>query len=125
MNRIAVTALGVLGFVLITFVPMSIRSWASTDLLVALAIAGGILFSVAGMRSERLRQTEGDYDERRTEIRFRSGWYAFWFVMAPAWAMLSIRLFTELTIPLGAIAVIGPGGVLVLEGIVLVLKREM
>lgn len=123
-KRIAVAALGVLGFFLITFVPLSIRSWASAELLAALAVTGGILFSAGGMGIERLRQIEGDYDERQTEIRFRSGWYAFWFVMAPVWAMFSIRLFTELMIPLWAFAIVGPGGLAVQWAIVLFLSRE-
>ena len=123
-KRIAATTIGVTGFALLTFVPMTIRSWAATEQLVALAIAGGILLSTGALGIERVRQIEGVYTDRQTEIRLRAGWYAFYFVMAPAWASLGIGLYTERTVSAWAFIIIGPGGLLVYQGIALFLKWE-
>ena len=120
----AIAFLGI-GFLLITFVPAAIHSWAATDLIVVLAIAGVVFLSTGKLWFERTRDIEGDYDERQMAIRYRSGWVAFWILIPTIWAIWSIEFFTDMRLLPGAFSLIGLGGFLLQSASHVLLKRRM
>lgn len=124
-KRYVAVALGGIGFLMITFVSAYVRPWASRDFLVGLSIAGGVLLIIGIVWSERRRQVEGTYDERIAAIQFRSGWYAFWAIMALAITIMSISVHTEMVLPPWGMTMIVIVGSLVYPGAQLWLKRRM
>ncbi|WP_264556445.1 hypothetical protein [Halocatena marina] len=120
----AISILGI-GFLLITFVPAALESRGATDLIVGLAITGGVLLSTGNLWLERVLASEGEYDERQIAIRYRSGWIVFWILISTIWAIWSIEFFTDLRLPEGWFAVLGAGGFLLQSATHVLLKRLM
>lgn len=120
----AIAVLGI-GGLLITFVPAALESRATTNLIVVIAIAGGVLISTGRLWFERILASEGDYDERQMAIRYRSGWVVFWILLSTIWAIWSIEFFTDMRLPQGWFALLGAGGFLLQRTSHVLLKRWM
>ncbi|MFC6823752.1 hypothetical protein [Halopelagius fulvigenes] len=95
----------------------------TTDLIVVLAIVGAVLISSGRLWFERILASEGDYDERQMEIRYRSGWVVFWILLSTIWAIWSIEFFTDVRLPEGWFALLGVGGFLLQGASQVLFKR--
>lgn len=125
IQRVGAIAILGIGFLLLTFVPAALESRALPDLLVVLAIVGGVLMTIGILWDERIRYNEGEYDERQMAIRYRSGWVVFWVLMSTIWTIWSIEFFTDMRLPQGWFALLGAGGVFLHSASLALLKRWM
>ncbi|WP_227355890.1 hypothetical protein [Haladaptatus salinisoli] len=125
IQRIGAIAVLGIGFVLITFVPAGLESRATRGLIVGLAIAGGVLLSIGRLWFERIRYSEGEYDERQMAIQYQSGWVVFWILISSIFVIWSIGFFTDMRLPPGAFALLGAGGILLQSASHVLLKRRM
>lgn len=120
----AIVVLGI-GGLLITFVPATLESRVSPDLIMILAIAGAVFLSSGRLWFEKILTREGDYDDRWMIIRYRSGWVVAWVLLSTIWAIWSIEFFTEMRLPQGWFALLGTGGIVLQGTCQFLLKRWM
>lgn len=120
----AMAVLGI-GFLLITFIPAALESRALPDLIVGLAIAGGVLISIGRLWLDSIRYSEGELDERQMAIQYRSGWVLSWVLISTIWAIWSIEFFTDMRLPEGWSGLLGTGAVLLQSASHVLLKRRM
>jgi len=107
--RIAPIAMGILGFLLLSFIPAAISSWATRIHFQALALLGGTLLIGSAVGHDRLKR-DRNLDDSPSYRRYRSSWYALQVLTVSLWAMWSVAFFTDMKIPywsLGILALLG------------------